>query len=136
MNQKIYLDNNATTFVSDEVYNSMLPYLKEECGNPSSTYSIGRSVKEEINKARSNVAKLLNSDPDNIIFTSCGSESNVTAIMSAIRSNPDKKHIITTKVEHASIIVTMGYLERLGYDITYLEVDKQGKLNPLLKALR
>ena len=129
MNQKIYLDNNATTFVSDEVYNSMLPYLKEECGNPSSTYSIGRSVKEEINKARSNVAKLLNSDPDNIIFTSCGSESNVTAIMSAIRSNPDKKHIITTKVEHASIIVTMGYLERLGYDITYLEVDKQGKLN-------
>ena len=129
MNQKIYLDNNATTFVSDEVYNSMLPYLKEECGNPSSTYSIGRSVKEEINKARSNVAKLLNSDPDNIIFTSCGSESNVSAIMSAIRSNPDKKHIITTKVEHASIIVTMGYLERLGYDITYLEVDKQGKLN-------
>ena len=129
MNQKIYLDNNATTFVSDEVYNSMLPYLKEECGNPSSTYSIGRSVKEEINKARSNVAKLINSDPDNIIFTSCGSESNVTAIMSAIRSNPDKKHIITTKVEHASIIVTMGYLERLGYDITYLEVDKQGKLN-------
>ena len=129
MNQKIYLDNNATTFVSDEVYNSMLPYLKEECGNPSSTYSIGRSVKEEINKARSNVAKLINADPDNIIFTSCGSESNVSAIMSAIRSNPDKKHIITTKVEHASIIVTMGYLERLGYDITYLEVDKQGKLN-------
>lgn len=129
MNQKIYLDNNATTFVSDEVYNSMLPYLKEECGNPSSTYSIGRSVKEEINKARSNVAKLLNADPDNIIFTSCGSESNVSAIMSAIRSNLDKKHIITTKVEHASIIVTMGYLERLGYDITYLEVDKQGKLN-------
>ena len=130
MNQKIYLDNNATTFVSDEVYNSMLPYLKEDCGNPSSTYSIGRSVKEEINKARSNVAKLLNADPDNIIFTSCGSESNVTAIMSAIRSNPDKKHIITTKVEHASIIVTMGYLERIGYEVTYLEVDNEGKINP------
>ena len=129
MNNKIYLDNNATTMVAEEVYNSMLPYLKEECGNPSSTYSIGRSVKEEVNKARSNVAKLINSEPDNIIFTSCGSESNVSAIMSTIRSNPDKKHIITTKVEHASIIVTMGYLERIGYEITYLEVDEKGRLN-------
>ena len=129
MNKKIYLDNNATTMVADEVYNSMLPYLKEECGNPSSIYSIGRSVKEEINKARSNVAKLLNANPDNIIFTSSGSESNVSAIMSAVRSNPNKKHIITTKVEHASIILTMGYLESIGYDITYLEVDNKGRIN-------
>lgn len=138
MNPKIYLDNNATTMVAEEVYNSMLPYLKEECGNPSSTYSIGRSVKEALNKARENVAKLLNADPDNIIFTSCGSESNVSAIMSAVRANPDKKHIITTKVEHASIIVTMGYLESIGYDITYLEVDNQGRMNieELKKSIR
>ena len=138
MNKEIYLDNNATTKVADEVYNAMLPYLKEEFGNPSSTYSIGREVKEAITKSRENVAKLLNANPDNIIFTSCGSESNVSAIMSAIRSNPNKKHIITTKVEHASIIVTMGYLERMGYDITYLEVDNKGGLDleELKKSIR
>ncbi len=125
----IYLDNNATTKVDEEVLNAMLPYLKEEYGNPSSTYSFGKDVKEQVNKARENVSKLLNCNPDNIIFTSCGSESNVTAIMNAIKSNPNKKHIITTKVEHASIIETMGYLEREGYEITFLEVDDKGRLD-------
>lgn len=129
MNQKIYLDNNATTKVDEEVLNAMLPYLKEEYGNPSSTYSFGKDVKEQVNKARENVSKLLNCNPDNIIFTSCGSESNVTAIMNAIKLNPNKKHIITTKVEHASIIETMGYLEREGYDITFLDVDDKGRLD-------
>ena len=107
----------------------MLPYLKEEYGNPSSTYSFGENVKEEINKARSNVARMLNTSSDNIIFTSCGSESNVTAIMSAIKTNPNKKHIITTKVEHASIMETMKYLENNGYSVTYIDVDNQGRLN-------
>lgn len=125
----IYLDNNATTKVDEEVLNAMLPYLKEEYGNPSSTYSFGKKVKDEINKARNNVAKLLNANPDNIIFTSCGSESNVTAIMNAVRLNPDKKHIITTSVEHASIIETLGYLAKDGYKITFLEVDDKGRLN-------
>jgi cysteine desulfurase len=125
----IYLDNNATTKVDEEVLNVMLPYLKEEYGNPSSTYSFGKRVKDEITKARNNVAKLLNANPDNIIFTSCGSESNVTAIRSAIKANPDKKHIITTSVEHASIIETLGYLARNGYKITFLEVDDKGRLN-------
>jgi len=125
----IYLDNNATTKVDEEVLNAMLPYLKEEYGNPSSTYSFGKDVKEQVNKARENVSKLLNCNPDNIIFTSCGSESNVTAIMNAIKLNPNKKHIITTKVEHASIIETMGYLEREGYDITFLDVDDKGRLD-------
>ena len=129
MNQIIYLDNNATTKVDDNVLNVMLPYLKEEYGNPSSNYSFGKSVKDEVNKARSNIAKLLNATPDDIIFTSCGSESNVSAIMSSIKANPDKKHIITTKVEHASIMETMNYLEKQGYKITYLNVDKSGKLN-------
>ena len=109
MNQKIYLDNNATTKVDNEVLNSMLPYLKEEYGNPSSTYSFGKKIKDEVNKARNNVARLINADPNNIIFTSCGSESNVAAIMSSIKINPNKKHIITTKVEHASIMEAMNY---------------------------
>lgn len=129
MNQKIYLDNNATTKVDEEVLNAMLPYLKEEYGNPSSTYSFGKEVKEAITKARENVAKMLNANIDSIIFTSCGSESNVSAIMNAIKLNPNKKHIITTRVEHASIIETMGYLEREGYNITFLDVDEFGKLN-------
>ena len=125
----IYLDNNATTKVDEEVLNAMLPYLKEEYGNPSSTYSFGKDIKEKVNEARNNVARLLNCNPDNIIFTSCGSESNVSAIMNAIRLNPNKKHIITTKVEHASIIETMGYLEREGYEITFLDVDDKGRLD-------
>lgn len=129
MISKIYLDNNATTKVDEEVYNVMLPYLKEEYGNPSSIYSFGKEVKEEINKARKKVADLLNANPENIIFTSCGSESNVTAIMSSIKLNQNKKHIIITKVEHASIIETMNYLKEQGYNITYLNVDNNGRLD-------
>ena len=129
MSSKIYLDNNATTKIDEEVLNTMLPYLKDEYGNPSSIYSFGKQVKDEINKARANIAKLLNSKLDNIVFTSCGSESNVTAIMNSINTNPEKKHIITTKVEHASIMETMKYLENLGYTITYLNVDKYGRLD-------
>lgn len=129
MNQKIYLDNNATTKIDEKVLDAMLPYLREEYGNPSSIYSFGKKVKEDINNARKNISKLLNTDSDNIIFTSCGSESNVTAIMSSIKQNPNKKHIITTKVEHSSIIETMKYLENNGYNVTYLNVDKFGRID-------
>ncbi len=129
MNQKIYFDNNATTKVDEAVLEAMMPYFEENYGNPSSTYFFGKSVKEEIIKAKQNIAKLLNANENEIIFTSCASESNVTAIMNAIRSNPTKKHIITTKVEHASILETMKYLEKNGYNITYLSVDKFGKIN-------
>lgn len=129
MNREIYLDNNATTKCDSEVLNTMLPYLKEEFGNPSSTYAFGRKVKENINDARKKVATLLHATSSEIIFTSCASESNVTAIMNAIRVNPTKKHIITTKVEHASIMETMKYLETCGYDITYLSVDSYGMLD-------
>lgn len=129
MNREIYLDNNATTKCDEEVLNAMLPYLKEDYGNPSSTYSFGKQVKEEISKARKNVAKLLNAEENEIIFTSCASESNVTAIMNAIRIYPQKKHIITTKVEHASIMETMKYLESLGYKITYLSVNSLGQID-------
>lgn len=129
MNSKIYLDNNATTKCDDEVLNAMLPFFKEQYSNPSSTYSFGKEVKEEISKARRNIAKLLNSSENEMIFTSCASESNVSAIMNAIRIYPKKKHIITTKVEHASIIETMKYLESIGYNVTYLSVDTFGKIN-------
>ena len=127
---KLYFDNNATTRIDDEVLSAMLPYLKEEYGNPSSIYSFGADVKEQIKIARQNVAKLLNADENEIIFTSGASESNTTAIMSAVRNNPKKKHIITTKVEHASIMEAMKYLEQKeNYKITYLSVDKQGKIS-------
>ena len=129
MNKQIYLDNNATTKIDDEVYNAMLPYLTNNYGNPSSIYSFGKEVKEQIEETRKIVAKLLNADKNEIVFTSCASESNVSAIMNAINNNPNKKHIITTKVEHASIIETMKYLEKKGYIITYLNVDSEGKLN-------
>lgn len=129
MNPKIYFDNNATTKCDEEVLNAMLPYLKEEYGNPSSIYSLGSDVKEEIKKARKNVAELLNAKESEIIFTSCASESNTTAIFSAVKNHPDKKHIITTSVEHASIMEAMKYLESTGYHITYLSVDEKGRLD-------
>ena len=129
MNQKIYFDNNATTKCDEEVLNTMLPYLKEEYGNPSSIYSLGSDVKEEIKKARKNVAELLNAKESEIIFTSCASESNTTAIFSAVKNHSDKKHIITTSVEHASIMEAMKYLESTGYHITYLSVDEKGRLD-------
>ena len=129
MNQNIYLDNNATTKCDEDVLDAILPYLKDKFGNPSSTYSFGKNIKEDISKARKSIATLLNAEENEIVFTSCASESNATAIMSAVRNNPNKKHIITTKVEHASIIETMKYLEDNGYEITYLAVDKFGKID-------
>lgn len=126
----IYFDNNATTECDTEVLEAMLPFLKEKYGNPSSIYSFGRESKESITEARKNIAELLNANESEIIFTSCASESNVTAIMNAVKNNPNKKHIITTKVEHASIMETMKYLETtLGYEITYLSVNTKGQID-------
>lgn len=129
MPKEIYLDNNATTKCDPKVVEKMLPFLNEEYGNPSSLYTKGRSIKEEITKARKHIATLLNAKEEEIIFTSCASESNVASIMSAVKNNPNKKHIITTKVEHTSIMETMLYLEENGYKITFLSVDKKGKLD-------
>ena len=138
MERKIYLDNNATTICDERVLEKMLPFIRDEFENPSSMYSCGREVKEKMQEARSSVAKLLNAEDEEIVFTSCASESNVTAIMSATRSIPNKKHIITTKVEHASIMEVMTYLETMGYDITYLSVDSNGRLDleELKKSIR
>lgn len=129
MNSKIYLDNNATTKCDEEVLEAMLPYLKDNYGNPSSIYSFSKEIKEKIAEARKNIAQLLNASEDEIIFTSCASESNVTAIMNAVNNHPNQKHIITTKVEHASIMETMKHLETRGYNIIYLSVDEKGRIN-------
>lgn len=129
MEKMIYFDNNATTKCIQEVLKEMEPYMKEQFGNPSSIYSFGANVKDKINHARQMVAKLLNAKTNEIVFTSGASESNTSAIMSAVKNNPEKKHIITTKIEHASIMENMKYLEKQGYDITYLSVDKQGRIS-------
>lgn len=134
----IYLDNNATTKCDEQVLEEMKKYFEEEYGNPSSIYSFGSSVKEKIEKARNQVANLLHATSEEILFTSCASESNTAAIMSAVRNNPDKKHIITTSIEHASIMETMKYLSSIGYEVTYLSVDECGRLNleELKKSIR
>lgn len=129
MSSSIYLDNNATTRCDEDVFLSMVPYFEKEFGNPSSIYSLSNDIKEKIQQARSRIATLLNAHADEIIFTSCASESNVTAIMNAIKCYPDKKHIITTSVEHASIMETMKYLESIGYAITYIKVDSKGRID-------
>ncbi len=125
----IYMDNNATTKVAPEVLESMLPYLREWYGNASSMHSFGGSVGREIAAAREKVATLINADPGEIIFTSCGTESDSTAINAAIRSNPGKKHIITTRVEHPAIKNLYEYLAKNGYRVTWVPVDKEGVLD-------
>lgn len=126
---EVYVDNNATTKVDEDVLNEMLPYLKESFANPSSLYESGKQTRNAINNARTNVAKLLNAEDDEIIFTASATESNVTAIMSAARNSNGKKRIITSKMEHASILETMNYLETIGFDIVYLDVDDKGRIS-------
>jgi cysteine desulfurase len=128
MMNTIYLDNNATTKIAPEVLEEMLPYLKEMYGNPSSTHTFGAQLRKKIEEARAMVAKLLNAEPEEIIFTSCGTESDNTAIASAVESLPGKKHIITSRVEHPAVLNFCKHLERKGYRITFIQVDKQGRL--------
>ena len=125
----IYMDNNATTQVAPEVLDAMLPYLKDFYGNASSMHSFGGSVGHEIIAAREKVAAMINAEPDEIIFTSCGTESDNTAINAAIRSNPSKKHIITSRVEHPAIKNVYEYLAKNGYRVTWVPVDKEGVLD-------
>ena len=124
----LYFDNNATTQVAQEVLDSMLPYFRDYYGNPSSMHTFGGQVYRKIEEAREQVALLIGADPDEIIFTSCGSESDNAAIMSAIETNPAKKHIITSKVEHPAVLNFCKHLSRKGYRVTYLPVDNKGRL--------
>lgn len=125
----IYLDNNASTKVADEVRDAMLPYLSELYGNPSSMHTFGGQVHRKIEVAREQTAALINADPDEIIFTSCGTESDNTAVMSALTSRPERRHIITTRVEHPAVLNFCKTMARQGYRVTFIPVDKLGRLN-------
>jgi cysteine desulfurase len=125
----IYVDNNATTMVAPEVLDAMLPYFSTYYGNPSSMHSFGGSVAAEIKTARENVAKLIGAAPDEIIFTSCGTESDSTAIRAAIESYPDKKHMVTSRVEHPAIKNLYEALAKKGYRTTFVPVDNLGRLD-------
>ena len=125
-----YFDNSATTRVKDEVFKEMIPYLSIEYGNPSSLYSIGRSAKRAISEARRRVASLINCSPEEIYFTSCGSESDNTALKGIAYANKEKgNHIITSKIEHPAILNSCRNLENKGFKISYIDVDKDGMLN-------
>ncbi len=126
----VYLDNNATTRVADEVREEMLPYLSDLYGNPSSMHTFGGQVHRKIETAREQVAALINAEPEEIIFTSCGTESDNTAIMSGLESNPQKRHVITTRVEHPAVLNFCKTISRRGYRVTFLPVDKLGRMNP------
>ena len=125
----IYFDNNATTAVAPEVREAILPYLGEFYGNPSSMHTFGGQVADAVENARDTMANLLGASPDEIIFTSCGSESDNAAIWSAIQTQPEKRHLITTRVEHPAILSVMQHWERQGYRVTYLGVDNKGRLD-------
>jgi cysteine desulfurase len=125
----IYADNNATTQVAPEVLEEMLPYFNKYYGNPSSMHTFGGMVEHKIVEARERVAGLLGASPAEIIFTSCGTESDNTAIRAAILSNPDKKHIITSRVEHPAIKNLFEYLSKNGYRVTFVPVDRKGRLD-------
>jgi len=126
----IYLDNNATTRVAPEVFEAMRPYLTEHYGNPSSAHALGQRMKAGVEQAREQVAALLGAaDASEIIFTSCGSESDNWAIRGVLEQNPDKRHIVTTRVEHEAVRNVCSLLAQQGYEITWLEVDGLGELN-------
>jgi cysteine desulfurase NifS len=137
--RRIYLDNNATTYVADAVREAMLPYLDTHGGNPSSIHGAGRDAREAIDRARRQVARLINAKPKRIVFTGGGSEADNLALKGvAFLEGNRGKHIITTRVEHPAILAACSFLERAGFPVTYLDVDRDGWLDPqaLEAALR
>src|SRR5271168_4462114 len=124
-----YFDNNATTRVAPEVVEAMLPFLRDLWGNPSSAYSFGSQVAKRVEEAREKVATLIGADPKEIVFTSCGTESNNAALQSALATHPAKRHILTTAVEHSAIIKHCECLQKLGFEVTFLPVDADGTLD-------
>ena len=125
----VYLDNNATTAIAPEVLEEMLPFLKDLYGNPSSMHTFGGQLFRKVERARERVAGLIGAEPEEIIFTSCGTESDNTALMSAIESYPHKRHVITTRVEHPAVLNFAKHLARKGYRVTFLPVDNLGRLD-------
>jgi len=128
--KNVYMDYSATTYVKPEVLEEMLPYFTEKFGNPSSFYGISRVTKMAIDKAREQVAKALNCSPNEVYFTGGGSEADNWAIKGIASAHKNKgNHIITTKVEHHAVLHTCAYLEKNGFDVTYLDVDEEGFIN-------
>ena len=125
----IYVDNNATTMVAPEVVEEMSPYFTEFYGNPSSMHFFGGQVQSKMEEARERVANLIGAQPEEVIFTSCGTESDNTAIMSALASNSDRGHVVTTRVEHPAVKNMVAQLKRQGYRVTELPVDRNGLLS-------
>ncbi len=123
-----YFDNNATTRVAPEVVTAMMPFLSEMWGNPSSAYGFGAQVHGHVEKARESVATLVNADPKEITFTSCGTEANNSAIHSALVTS-GKRHVVTTAVEHSANMNFGAYLEKRGFEVTYLPVESDGSLD-------
>lgn len=132
MEKVIYMDNAATTSLSTEVLDYMMPFLKENFGNPSTIYSVGKKARKEVEKARHIVAKALNCMPREIFFTSGGTESDNWAIrgVAVEAAKQGKNHIITSKIEHHAVLHTVQALEKEGFEVTYLDVDSNGLVNP------
>lgn len=129
--RQVYLDYSATTPVKEEVLQEMIPFFTENYGNPSSLYSMGLASKEALTKARKQVADLINAGEKEIFFTSCGTEADNWAVLGIADAKKDKgNHIITSKIEHHAMLHSCEYLEKRGYDITYLDVDQEGRVNP------
>ncbi|ALB47570.1 cysteine desulfurase NifS [Clostridium beijerinckii] len=128
--KNVYMDYSATTYVKPEVLEEMLPYFTEKFGNPSSFYGISRETKRAIDKAREQIAEALNCLPDEVYFTGGGSEADNWAIKGIASAHKNKgNHIITTKIEHHAVLHTCEYLEKNGFDVTYLDVDEEGFIN-------
>ena len=139
MKHPVYLDYNATTPIDPEVAKEMIPYIESFYGNPSSSYSIGRNNKEAVEKARVQVAALISCKPEEIFFTSCATESNNLAIKGIAWANSDKgRHIITSAIEHPAVTDVCRFLSSQGFEITWLPVDKYGRIDPeqVKKAIR
>ena len=138
--KQIYFDNAATTAVEPEVVETMLPYFTEAFGNASSPHGYGRSARQEMEKARDQVASLIGAKPEEIIFTSGGTESDNLALFGVLEAQEKKgKHIITSMVEHHAVLHTCEYLEKIGKaEVTYLPVDENGLIDPaeVEKAIR
>jgi len=135
----VYLDNNATTPVDRRVYEAMTPYLFEKFGNPSTLYSIGAEARSAVEEARRKVADLVGARPDEIVFTGCGTESDNMALKGVAFAHMERgKHIIVSSIEHHAVLNTAAYLEKIGFEVTYLPVDRYGMVDPddLRRAIR
>jgi len=127
--RNVYVDNNATTMIAPEVVEEMEPFLRELYGNPSSMHLFGGQVKKYVDRAREKVAALINADPSEVLFTSCGTESDNAAIRGVLAAHPEKRHIITSRVEHPAVKNVCQHLGKNGYRVTELSVDKAGRID-------